>query len=92
MLPAGVFLTGAGSELDGLVESAKRYLRLPAAMATNRGLATVIDKANNPQYSTAIGLIAWGNVYEGKGDDGAFKKQIEEILDKVKGWFKKILP
>ncbi|MFP4514992.1 MAG: cell division protein FtsA [Parcubacteria group bacterium] len=92
MLPAGVFLTGAGSELDGLVESAKRYLRLPAAMATNRSLATVIDKANNPEYSTAIGLIAWGNVYEGKESDGAFKKQIEEVLDKVKGWFKKILP
>jgi cell division protein FtsA len=92
MLPAGVFLTGAGSELDGLVESAKRYLRLPAAIATNRSLATVIDKANNSQYSTAIGLIAWGNVYEGKGGGGAIKKQIGENLDKVKGWFKKILP
>ncbi len=92
MLPAGVFLTGAGSGLDGLVESAKRYLRLPAAIATNRSLATVIDKANNPEYSTAIGLIAWGNVYEGKGTSSAIKKQLGDSLDKVKGLFKKILP
>jgi cell division protein FtsA len=92
MLPAGVFLTGAGSELDGLVESAKRYLRLPAAIATNRSLATVIDKANNPEYSTSIGLIAWGNVYEGKDANNVIKKQIGDSLDKVKGWFKKILP
>jgi cell division protein FtsA len=92
MLPAGIFLTGAGSQLDGIVDSAKKYLRLPAALGINRNLATVIDKANSPQYSTAIGLIAWGNAYEGKSDNSAFKKQIGENLDKVKGWFKKILP
>jgi len=92
MLPAGIFLTGAGSQLDGIVDSAKKYLRLPAALGINRNLATVIDKANNPQYSTAIGLIAWGNSYEGKSDNSAFKKQIGENLNKVKGWLKKILP
>lgn len=71
MLPAGVLLTGGGSKLAGLVEVAKRKLRLPAALGYPVGVTATVDKANDVTFSTAIGLVMWGNLlsahHGGKG-------------------------
>lgn len=61
MLPAGVCLIGGGSKLEDIVDIAKRKLRLPAGLGNNRTVATVVDKVNDPEYLTALGLIAWGD-------------------------------
>jgi cell division protein FtsA len=59
-LPAGAILTGGGAKLPGLVEVAKKVFRLPASIGSPNGLDSAIDKLNNPEYTTAAGLVLWG--------------------------------
>ncbi|MCF7820023.1 MAG: cell division protein FtsA [Candidatus Pacebacteria bacterium] len=92
MLPAGVFLTGEGSELRNLTEAAKKYLRLPAGLGINRNLETVIDKVNEGKYSTALGLIAWASHYEPQHKPSKITKNLGDIAGKVRSWIKKIAP
>ncbi|MBU2575999.1 cell division protein FtsA [Patescibacteria group bacterium] len=59
-LPAGAILTGGGAKLPGVIESAKRVFRLPASIGAPISVDSAIDKLNNPEYTTAVGLVKWG--------------------------------
>jgi len=63
MLPAGVVLVGGGAKLIDLVEVAKKILRLPVSMGANKMVATVVDKVNEQDYLTALGLVVWGEQF-----------------------------
>lgn len=65
MLPAGVIFTGGGARLQGLVELAKKKLRLPAALGYPIGIQSVTDRAYDPAFTTAIGLALWANEVKG---------------------------
>ena len=96
MLPAGIFLIGAGAKLNDLVEVAKNKLRLPACLGSNQNIPLAIDKVNDLNYLTALGLVAWGNqLTKGKKhsrinwpSSGAAAKGIEQVKD----WFKSLIP
>ncbi|MFA5128284.1 MAG: cell division protein FtsA [Patescibacteria group bacterium] len=60
LLPAGAVLTGGGSQLRGIVDEAKKNLRLPVVMGYPLGLIGAADQVNNPSFSTAISLVKWG--------------------------------
>jgi cell division protein FtsA len=60
LLPAGAVLTGGGAELRGIVEEAKKNLRLPAVLGYPVGIIGAGERVNNPAFSTAIGLVKWG--------------------------------
>jgi len=93
MLPAGVIFVGGGASLDGLVESAKKKLRLPAAVGQAKNINVVIDKVKNPEFLTALGLVIWGSHTEGEGGGGnKFSKSLGGIFEKTKGLFSKIMP
>ncbi len=93
MLPAGVIFVGGGASLDGLVESAKKRLRLPAAIGQVKNINVVIDKVKNPEFLTALGLVIWGSHAEGESGGGnKFSKSLGGILQKTKGLFSKIMP
>lgn len=93
MLPAGVIFVGGGASLDGLVESAKKRLRLPAAIGQAKNINVVIDKVKNPEFLTALGLVIWGSHTEGEGSGGnKFSKSLGGIFEKTKGLFSKIMP
>ncbi len=92
MLPAGVIFVGGGALLDGLVESAKKKLRLPAAVGLAKNINVVIDKVRNPEFLTALGLVIWGNNSEEDASGGKMKKSLGGILKKTKSLFSKIMP
>jgi cell division protein FtsA len=93
MLPAGVIFVGGGANLDSLVESAKKRLRLPAAIGQVKNIQVVIDKVKNPEFLTALGLVIWGSHTEGEGGNNTkFSKSLGGILEKTKGLFSKIMP
>ncbi|OIO05784.1 cell division protein FtsA [Candidatus Falkowbacteria bacterium CG1_02_37_21] len=93
LLPAGVIFVGGGSELDGLVEAAKKKLRLPAALGTAKNINVVIDKVKNPEFATALGLVIWGSHTEGEASGGNnLQKSLGGILDKTLGLWHKIMP
>ncbi|MFA6551214.1 MAG: cell division protein FtsA [Patescibacteria group bacterium] len=96
MLPAGAFLIGGGAKLPGMAEVAKRKLRIPASLGSNRSLASTIDKVNDPVFLTALGLVIWGDKAAGSqkrrwGNLGG-GKMIGNTFNMIGGWLKKLKP
>ncbi len=59
-LPAGVILVGGGAKLPGVTDVAKRKLRLPVEIGKPVGVDSVVERAFDPTFATAVGLIVWG--------------------------------
>ncbi len=87
-LPAGVVLTGAGSKLDGLTETAKNVFKIPSSLGAPQGFISAISKAFDPSFSTAVGLVLWGNQRPTLNKGGP----IPDLSSKMKIWFKNLLP
>ncbi len=94
MLPAGVCLIGGGAKLADIVEVAKRKLRLPAALGSNKTIATVVDKVNDLEYLTALGLIAWGEqlVNLPSGNKFFSKLPLQSLITKARNIFSALKP
>lgn len=93
MLPAGAVFVGGGSELGGLIDIAKKKLRLPAARGEARNTKVIIDKVRQPEFLTALGLVIWGDSGEQAGGNGFnLKPNLHNLLEKTKGFFQKIMP
>jgi len=96
MLPAGVFLIGGGAKLADIVAAAKNKLRLPACLGSNKNIPLAIDKVNDVNYLTALGLVAWGN-HLTKGAKGSRLSwpgggAAGKTLEKIKQWFGSLIP
>ena len=95
-LPAGIVLTGGGAKLPGVVELAKKQLRLPVAVGIPSTVTTVIDRVNDPQFTTAVGLVLWANEFllgQTRTVNKFAKKVLEnDTVDKLRKWFKSFLP
>ncbi len=96
MLPAGVFLIGGGANLTDIVETAKKRLRLPASLGANKNVPLAIDKVNDVNYLTALGLVAWGNQLSGNKKGSKLNRQVSgmagKTIEKVKQWFSSLIP
>ncbi len=95
-LPAGVVLTGGGAKLPGVLELAKKQLRLPVSIGLPGSVATVIDRVNDPAYATAVGLVIWGQEFL-LGSSRTVNKFAKSVLEndtvnKMRKWFKSFLP
>jgi cell division protein FtsA len=95
-LPAGAILTGGGAKLPGVVELAKKELRLPVTLGTPGSVTTVIDRVNDPAYATAVGLVLWANEYL-LGSSHSVNKFAKKVLEndavnRMRKWFKSFLP
>lgn len=59
-LPAGVVLSGGAAKMPGIIDSAKQHLQLPSQVGFPLELRGMIDRLDDPRYTTAIGLMLWG--------------------------------
>ncbi|HVS79453.1 MAG TPA: cell division protein FtsA [Candidatus Paceibacterota bacterium] len=90
LLPAGVIITGGGSNVGAIDFLAKSALRLPAKI----GAITLSDKKGvirDSTWSVAYGLCIIGLLQEGSGTNlsGVFSRGAGT---KIWGWFKQFLP
>ena len=96
MLPAGVVLTGGGAKLPGLVELAKKKLKLPVSLGFPQGVISAIDRVNDLSFTTAVGLVLWGSQTsaqkKGLGRIIPRFKSVDEVSQGIKKWFKALLP
>lgn len=92
MLPAGVVFVGSGTELRGMVELAKKKLRLPASLGSSKNINIVIDKVKNPEFLCSLGLVAWGDNNQGGLEDNNLRKNLGDIFGKAKNFFQSIIP
>ncbi len=101
MLPAGAIIVGGGAKLPGVVDLAKKILRLPAQTGFPLELGGIVDRVDEPGYVTAVGLALWGIEEGTAGSAGNLRLKLPAIdglpkishtVDKMKGWLRKFLP
>lgn len=59
LLPAGVIVTGGGAHMQGLVEVAKKRLRLPVRIGVPGMLSGIADQTQVPEFAVAVGLVKY---------------------------------
>lgn len=94
MLVAGAVLTGGTSLLPGMADVAERVLNLSVRLGQPIGVGGLRDIVNNPQYSTAVGLIVHSVnqdtdldlVGSGGGKGRSSGKLMGSMVHKMKSW------
>ncbi len=98
LLPSGVVLTGGGAKLPGLIEMAKRQLRLPVVLGYPLNVMSVTDKVNDLSFSTAVGLVKWGSNMQGRNhvssgrERGGTMHKMNLASGQIKKWIKTLIP
>ena len=92
-LPAGIVLTGGGSKLPSIVDLAKKIIKLPVFLGEPTEKTFPIDKLNDPEFTTALGLVIWAdkNMDDNQGFLTHFSA-VKNTTDKMRGWFKSLWP
>lgn len=84
LLPAGIVLTGGGSQLRGITDVAQRVLKVPARIGTPRSLVGLVDTLRSPAYATGVGLLRWAisgsNAYRPRPRQGQWTRRISSIF------------
>lgn len=93
-LPAGIVVTGGGTNIDGIVELTKSTMCLPAQIGKPIiEISGLVDKIDDPVYSTSIGLMLWDKDKIGGGNSFDFDvANLGGLIGKVKSVFKNFLP
>lgn len=96
MLPAGIVLVGGGAKLPGVIDLAKRRLRLPVSLGKPRaGFMSAIDMVNDLSFSTSLGLTLWGDAAtrdRGRGQSFFTKSSASGVMQTMKTWLSSLLP
>lgn len=94
LLPAGVVLTGGGAKLHGVVELAKKELRLPAQLGFPLALPSVVDQADDPAMAVVTGLLLAGAEAHQAHERSPLQAlaAVGPTVAKLRGWFRTLLP
>lgn len=98
LLPAGAVITGGGANLPGIVDLAKKSLGLPSQIGFPVNLGGIMNKVDDPSFSTVLGLVMWNEIQKINTQKGAkkilgdFSGSTEETVKKMKKWVEKFLP
>ena len=95
-LPAGVVITGGTAMIPGITNIAKKVFGVPARVGTAKGLTGLVDEISGPAYSVVQGLIQYAAANEGyRGSRKATTSKAptgDGVFDKIKGFFKNLMP
>lgn len=61
LIAAGVVLSGGSSKMEGIVELAEEVFHMPVRLGLPHDVTGLEDVLCNPIYSTAVGLLLFGN-------------------------------
>ncbi len=92
-LPAGIVLTGAAVKMPGIIDVAKKVLKLPVQVGFPKDLPFAVDKVDDPAFATAIGLVLWAaDLKKHFGGTSKTMQGLSGTVLKIKDWFKSLLP
>lgn len=90
LLPAGVVLVGGGARIPGIIEIAKREMRLPASIGIPQDFQNLpCDEESSIQLAAPLGLLRWGI---GENHEGFVAAQFTKSLPFMKGIARLFLP
>jgi cell division protein FtsA len=79
-LRAGVFISGGGARIPGILKLAEKVFQMPASLgrtATISGLKSALDQ---PEFATAIGLVKFGSFQQKKKTGGSFTQTLKQTF------------
>lgn len=98
LLPAGMVITGGTSLLPGIRDLAGRVLGVPVRIAKPQHLVGMSDRLESPAYATSVGLLRWAlnmndiaSFVDGE-KPAVFNSGGEKLVDKIKRYFKLLIP
>jgi cell division protein FtsA len=83
---AGVFITGGCSQIRGLEHLASDVFGMPVTMSHALPMAGVTSAFENPQFSTALGLVKYAHLVQ--MDRPSSGGLIRNAFHKLKGIFR----
>lgn len=88
LVAGGVVLTGGSARMEGLVELAEEVFHMPVRLGLPEKVSGLTDVVRNPIYSTAVGLLQFGNLNRrnrvpSMGD----AKGARVVWERMKSWF-----
>lgn len=92
ILPAGVVLSGGGSNLPGFAFMVKDKLRLPVKIAEPFGFDGANNIVGDPSFVVAVGLVLWGTEKEFSGQRQKISLDGSGVASKITDWLKNFLP
>ncbi len=92
-LPAGIVLSGGGAKLPLITDLAKKSFDLPVFLGLPVEKDFPIDKLNDLEYTTALGLVIWADKNMPSGGKGmAGLKIFGNSTGKAMRWVKSLWP
>ncbi|KGD60821.1 cell division protein FtsA [Alcanivorax jadensis T9] len=90
LIPGGIVLTGGSSKIEGAVDLAEEIFHMPVRLGSPQGISGLIDVVKNPIYSTAVGLLLYGQRMEKDGTSARALAGGGEVnwVERFKNWFK----
>ena len=89
-LPAGVILTGGGSQFPGVIELAREVFALPVRLgAPASGLTGLVDSVESPRMAVPAGLVLYGARQIALGSSfpsSRGRPAVEKVFGPVKRW------
>ncbi len=95
LLPAGIIFTGGGAHLPGVVEVAKKRLRLPAKLGNIQAFEGLAEQTSDPSSAVVLGLTLWALEQEQAPSKKLPSLAIPNVragVGKMKNWFKNFIP
>ena len=90
LVPAGLVLTGGGSNLSGIEALGRDVLHLPVRVGIPTGINGIADTLRDPAYATSVGLLLWGAKHEGKqnGEYGGLGANFRRLVSRLTRLFR----
>lgn len=90
LIPGGIVLTGGSSKIEGAVDLAEEIFHMPVRLGSPQGISGLTDVVRNPIYSTAVGLLLYGQRMEKDGTSARALAGVGEVnwVERFKNWFK----
>ncbi len=91
LIPAGVILTGGTAIMDAVPELAERVLGVSVRRGVPRGIGGLTDFVQNPQYSTAIGLLLHAVNHPDISSFSPQEAKNSSLVGRLLAWLKQIV-
>ncbi len=89
LIPGGIVITGGSSRIEGLVDLAEEIFHMPVRLGMPQGVTGLTDVVRNPVYSTAVGLLLYGQKAEQEGTSARRQARGGPVdwFERFKRWF-----
>ncbi len=92
LIPAGLVISGGGSQLKGCVEIAQQVMGLSVRIGKPQPLGGLGETLTNPMYATAVGLVLYGaremrHTQQSGRSGGGAGQGLRRLFARIKEWF-----